>query len=184
MEVALVLPDILGEEFGVVLHSVADADLADIASKVLYDPSPFGLPSKRGSSSSSLQSFDAQSPCPSISATPSSRHDSWFRLLRSDLAAFRSAFLTALRDARFSKTCSKSWIHALTGASNASANVGTILVLAWLSAHWTTPGVTLRALRNGRPMKRSNVEGSLARVNENCWQGPGEVIVYSDAATP
>ena len=73
MEVAIVLPDILGEEFGVVLHSVVDVDLADSTSKVLYDPSPFGLPLKRESSSPRLHSFDAQSPCPFISAMPSSR---------------------------------------------------------------------------------------------------------------
>ena len=35
MEVALVVPDILGDEFGVVLHSVVDVDLGERNSKVL-----------------------------------------------------------------------------------------------------------------------------------------------------
>ena len=122
------LPDILGEGIGLVLHTVVNVDPADSTSKVLYDPSPFGLPLKRGSSSSRLQSFDAQSPYPVISATPSSRQNSWFRLLRSNLAALCLAFLAALRDERFSRAYSNSSIHALNGASKASANVGTILV--------------------------------------------------------
>ena len=42
MEVALVVPDNLGDEFGVLLHSVVDVDLRDTSSKVLYDPSPWG----------------------------------------------------------------------------------------------------------------------------------------------
>ena len=122
------VPDILGDEFGVLLHSVVDVDLGDGSSKVLCDPSPWGFPSKRGSSSPRLQSFDAQSPCPFISAMPSSRQDSRFQLLRSNLAAFCLVFLAALRDERFSRACSKSWTHALAGASNASANIGTIPV--------------------------------------------------------
>ena len=97
------VPDVLGDEFGVLLHSVVDVDLEDGSSKVLYDPSPLGLSLKRGSSSSRLHSFDAQSPCPFISAIPSSRQDSRFQLLRSDLATFCLVFLAALRDERFSR---------------------------------------------------------------------------------
>ena len=108
--------DILGDEFGVVLHSVVDVDLGEGSTKSLYDPSPWGFPLKRESSSSRLQSFDAQSPCPFISAMPSSRQDSRFQLFRSNLVALCSAFLTALRDERFSRADSKSWIHAITGA--------------------------------------------------------------------
>ena len=157
MEVALVLPDILGEEFGVVLHSVVDVDLADSTSKVLYDPSPFGLPLKRGSSSSTLQSIDAQSPYPVISATPSSRQNSWFRLLRSNLAPFCLAFLAALRDERFSRAYSKSWIHALNGASNASANVGTILVFVVAECPLNNAFGDLEGPKEGSSLRRGRI---------------------------
>ena len=34
------------------------------------------------------------------------------------------------------------------------------------------------------PRKRSNTDGSLGEVNENCWKDPREVAMYSDATTP
>ena len=134
------ISDILGDELGVLLHSVVEVDLGEGSSKVLYDPSPWGFPLKRGSSSSMLQSFDAQSPCPLISAMPSSRQNSRFQLLRSDLAAFCAAFLAALRDERFSRADSKSSTHAITGALNASAKVGTIPV--FIVGKWSLNNVS------------------------------------------